>query len=127
MQSNRPRDTAPELAVRRLLFARGLRYRVDRRPIPTLRRRADIVFLGPKIAVFIDGCFWHGCPEHGTKKFGTNSAFWTSKIETNIARDLDTTAKLAAAGWAVLRFWEHVPPEDVADAIEAAVRGVSTG
>jgi DNA mismatch endonuclease (patch repair protein) len=125
MQSNTSRDTGPEVAVRQLLFARGLRYRVDRRPLPSLRRRADIVFVGPKIAVFIDGCFWHGCPEHGTTRFGTNSEFWINKIETNVARDFDTTAKLEAAGWSVLRFWEHVPPADAANEIESAVRTVS--
>ena len=125
MQSNTSRDTAPEVAVRRLLFARGLRYRVDSRPLPSLRRRADIVFVGPKIAVFVDGCFWHGCPEHGTTRFRTNSEFWINKIETNVARDLDTTAQLEAAGWSVLRFWEHVPPAVVANEIESAVRAVS--
>lgn len=124
MQSNRHRDTAPELAVRRLLFARGLRYRVDHRPVGSLRRRADIVFTGCKLAVFIDGCFWHGCPEHGTSDFRTNSAFWTHKIETNVARDIDTNARLTEAGWQVLRVWEHVRPEQAADQIESVVRGL---
>ena len=122
MQSNKARDTRPELAVRRLLFARGMRYRVDRRPVPALRRRADIVFTGIRLAVFIDGCFWHGCPVHGTTDFQTNSTFWTRKIETNAARDVETNALLEAAGWRVLRLWEHVDPGQAADEIEEAVR-----
>jgi DNA mismatch endonuclease, patch repair protein len=122
MQSNRSRDTTPELAVRRILHARGLRYRVDVRPLPNLRRRADIVFPRQQLAVFIDGCFWHGCPVHGSRSFGTNPEFWEQKIEHNSARDLDTTAQLEAAGWRVLRFWEHLDPESVATQIEAEVR-----
>jgi DNA mismatch endonuclease (patch repair protein) len=126
MQSNRSRDTTPELAVRRLLHARGLRYRVDRRPVSSLRRRADIVFPGSKLAIFIDGCFWHGCPEHGTTTFHTNATFWSQKIETNAARDLDTTAQLEEAGWHVVRLWAHVPPEVAADQIQEAMRVLKT-
>lgn len=121
MQSNRQRDTSPEMAVRRVLHARGLRYRVDTRPMASVRRRADIVFPRQKLAVFIDGCFWHGCPVHGTRSFKTNSLFWQQKIERNLARDLDTTAQLESAGWRVLRFWEHLDPKVVANEIEAAV------
>lgn len=122
MQSNSQRDTNPELKVRRLLHRRGLRYRVDVRPVPGLPRRADIVFTRRKVAVFIDGCFWHGCPEHGTRSFGTNPEFWKQKIERNAARDLNTTAQLEANGWQVLRYWEHVDPEKVASQIDAEVR-----
>ncbi|MEZ0447368.1 very short patch repair endonuclease [Cellulomonas sp. ICMP 17802] len=107
MQANRRRDTHAELAVRRLLHARGRRYRVDARPDPSLRRRADIVFTRQRIAVFIDGCFWHGCPEHGRKSFAHNVDYWPAKIAANVARDADTNARLARAGWTVLRFWEH--------------------
>jgi len=122
MQSNRQRDTSPELAVRRILHAHGLRYRVDIRPVPEIRRRADIVFPRQKLAVFIDGCFWHGCPEHGTHSFKTNAAFWEEKIMRNAARDLDTNSQLEAAGWHVLRFWEHIDPATAAREIEAAAR-----
>lgn len=109
MRANRGRDTGPEMAVRRALHARGLRYRVDH-PLPfDRRRRADIVFTRAKVAVFIDGCFWHGCPEHGTTP-RTNTAFWADKIVTNRVRDADTTARLEGLGWIVLRFWEHEEP-----------------
>lgn len=106
MQGNKGRDTAPELAVRRLLHAAGLRYRVNYRPLPGLRRTADIVFTRKKIAVFIDGCFWHSCPEHATSP-KANSDYWLPKLEANRARDADTNAQLRAAGWTVLRYWEH--------------------
>lgn len=121
MQANRSRDTAPELAVRRLVHARGLRYRVAARPESALRRTADLVFTAARVAVFIDGCFWHGCPDHRTYP-RTNDVYWATKIEGNIARDVDTTAQLQAAGWTVLRFWQHESPHDVADAVEEAVR-----
>ncbi|XVX19053.1 very short patch repair endonuclease [Actinomycetota bacterium] len=124
MQSNKGRDTAPELAVRRLVHARGLRYRVSVRPEPTLRRTADLVFTRARVAVFIDGCFWHGCPEHRTHP-RTNATYWADKIESNIARDLDTTARLGETGWTVLRFWQHEDPVAVAAAIERAVRPVA--
>lgn len=120
MLANRGRDTGPELAVRRLVHARGLRYLVDTRPEPTLRRRADLVFRGPRVAVFVDGCFWHGCRQHYTRP--TNNAdFWADKVATNRTRDLETTRTLAERGWTVLRFWEHERPEDVAARIEEAV------
>lgn len=120
MRANRGRDTGPELAVRRALHARGLRYRVDH-PLPfDRRRRADVAFTRAKVAVFIDGCFWHGCPEHGMTP-RTNTEFWKAKITRNRARDVDTTVRLEGMGWAVLRFWEHHP---TADAVEAVVRVV---
>lgn len=122
MQSNRQRDTSPEIAVRRILHAQGLRYRVDVRPVPEIRRRADIVFPRRKLAVFIDGCFWHGCPDHGTRAFNTNAPYWEGKIARNAARDIETDERLAAAGWRVLRFWEHLNPEEVATAIQAEAR-----
>ena len=120
MQSNRGRDTTPELAVRRRLHAMGLRYRVSVRPVPNLRRTADIVFTRARIAVFIDGCFWHGCPDHYVIP-KTNVHYWSPKIETNLARDADTSAQLREAGWTVLRFWEHEPATDVAERVMAAV------
>lgn len=117
MQSNRGRDTQPELAVRRILHAEGLRYRVNFRPLPELRRTADIVFTRAKVAVFIDGCFWHGCPEHYQRP-ASNRDYWDSKVARNRERDVDTDAQLIAAGWCVIRRWEHEDPRDVADDIE---------
>lgn len=121
MQSNKGRDTNPELAVRRLLHAKGLRYRVNVRPIPSLRRTADVVFTRQRIAVFIDGCFWHGCPEHYQVP-KSNRAYWSPKIEQNHTRDVETNTLLKGEGWTVMRFWEHEGTELVAIAIEATVR-----
>ena len=112
MQGNRSRDTAPEMAVRRLLHAAGFRYRVSVRPEPGLRRTADIVFTRRKIAVFIDGCYWHGCPEH-CQLTSSNYDYWLKKIDGNRHRDSQTNVYLRSAGWTVLRYWEHVPAEDV--------------
>lgn len=94
MQANRARDTAPELALRRRLHALGVRYRVDLPPLPGLRRRADIVFPKLRVALFVDGCFWHGCPDHGPRRFGANADYWTEKIVANRSRDADTNAAL---------------------------------
>lgn len=124
MKSNRGRDTSPEMAVRRRLHAAGLRYRVSVRPLPTLRRTADIVFTRAHVAVFIDGCFWHGCPEHYQAP-ARNAKFWLAKRERNRERDVETDAALAAAGWRTLRFWEHevrTDPDAVARAIAGAAR-----
>lgn len=127
MLANKPRDTTTELAVRRLLHARGLRYRVDYSPIPSNRRRkADIVFTRAHIAVFIDGCFWHGCPVHATHP-KRNSDYWGPKLARNVQRDVETTAALEAAGWRVLRFWEHEEPEDVANRIAVTWRLAAQG
>lgn len=117
----RQRDTAEEVAVRRALFARGLRYRVQ---VPVLlrpRRVADLVFQGPRVAVFVDGCFWHGCPEHATWP-KNNAEFWRAKIEANRARDSDTDARLAGIGWTVFRVWAHEEPEQAATRIDQVVR-----
>jgi DNA mismatch endonuclease (patch repair protein) len=114
------RDTVPEVAVRKLLHAAGLRYRVNI-PVPGMRRRSvDIVFPRLKVAVFIDGCFWHGCPQHATQP-KSNAEWWRAKLEANVARDLETTRHLQDQGWTVLRFWEHQPPSEVAAAVRAAV------
>lgn len=121
MQGNRRRDTRPEMAVRRECHARGLRYRVDARPLATLNRRADLVFSRAKVAVFVDGCLWHGCPEHVTT-IKTNADYWGPKIARNVARDRDTDRRLEEAGWTALRAWEHEDPSEVADRVEAAVR-----
>jgi len=126
MAAIRRRDTKPERAIRSLLHARGLRFRVDRpvridglRPI-----RPDIVFVRARVAVFCDGCFWHGCPEHGQRPAGRNAHYWTPKIAGNRERDARHTAALSAAGWRVLRFWEHEDPGDVAETIAITVAAV---
>ncbi|MED5812899.1 very short patch repair endonuclease [Mycolicibacterium sp. 050232] len=116
MSRQRRRDTHPELRVRQILHSRGLRYRVDVAPEPTLRCKADIVWRALHLAIFIDGCFWHGCPDHGTRP-KANEAWWGRKLDGNIERDRRTDAELTARGWTVLRFWEHEPPSDVADTI----------
>lgn len=121
MQANRGRDTAPELAVRRAAHGLGLRYLVDARPLPSLNRRADLVFPRARVAVFVDGCFWHGCAEHGTTA-KSNTAFWDAKIARNRARDIETNTKLAAAGWRVIRVWEHDDPADAAARVASVVR-----
>lgn len=121
MRANRGRDTAPEIAVRKIVHNAGLRYRVDHRPIASLNRRADLVFTRARIAVFIDGCFWHGCPEHHTLA-KTNAEFWSEKVQRNRARDAETNQLLATARWEVLRFWEHEPAADIAASIIETVR-----
>lgn len=109
------------MAVRRLIHAAGLRYRVDAKPIAGLNRRADLVFTRARVAVFIDGCFWHGCHQHGTSP-RTNSGYWSAKIERNKARDVETDRALLDAGWTVIRVWEHEDPVGVADRIRELVR-----
>ncbi len=122
MQQQRTRDTAPELAVRRRLHAAGLRYRVDVIVLPDVRRRADIVFSGPRVAVYIDGCFWHGCPDHGNPRPAANGWYWPDKIMRNRERDADTDRRLREAGWQVIRVWEHEPADSVSAAVQSAVR-----
>lgn len=111
MVANKSRDTKPELHLRSELHRRGLRFRVDIAPVKGIRRRADIVFTRARVAVFVDGCFWHGCPDHFIAP-KSNAEYWRSKIQTNIERDRDTAQKLSAVGWEVLRFWEHEGPDD---------------
>ncbi|MFD3939045.1 very short patch repair endonuclease [Streptomyces sp. NPDC058611] len=111
MRSNRSRDTKPELRLRSLLHGAGLRYRVSAKPLPHLRRTADVVFTKARVAVFVDGCFWHGCLEHGSIP-ATNRDFWSRKIEGNTRRDRETDRLLAEAGWGVVRVWEHTPPAE---------------
>ncbi|GIF43027.1 T/G mismatch-specific endonuclease [Actinoplanes xinjiangensis] len=120
MQANTGRDTKPELALRRAVHSRGLRYFVNRRPIKVVRRTADLVFPRIRLAVFLDGCFWHGCPTHHTVA-KTNAGFWAEKVATNRRRDLETNIKLTEAGWTVLRIWEHEAVEQAADRIVESV------
>lgn len=113
MQRQARRDTTPEMALRRELHRRGLRYRVDCAVIPGVRRRADLVFRRARIAVFVDGCFWHSCPLHRTQP-KSNAEWWADKLAANVARDRDTNERLASEGWNVVRVWAH------ADMVEAA-------
>lgn len=124
MKANRSRDTKPELALRSATHSLGLRYRVDTPPIQELRRRADLVFSKARVAVFSDGCYWHGCPDH-YRAARRNDEFWNEKITKNRARDQDTDARLLAAGWLVIRVWEHEDPTEAASRIAQAVRGRS--
>ncbi|MGW5848332.1 very short patch repair endonuclease [Streptomyces sp. NPDC055254] len=115
------RDTSQEMAVRRLLHASGLRYRVNV-PVPGMPRRTiDIAWSGARVAVFLDGCFWHGCPLHATRP-KSNAQWWQAKLDKNMARDRATSAHLEAAGWTVLRFWEHEDAADIADTVRDALR-----
>lgn len=121
MRANRGRDTAPELELRRAVHALGLRYQVSRRPLKDVRRTADLVFTRAKVAVFLDGCFWHGCPVHHTVA-ATNAGFWADKVTTNRRRDRDTDRRLTDAGWVPLRVWEHEDPVEAAHRVAALVR-----
>ena len=121
MVGNRSRDTKPELGVRSAVHRRGLRYRVAARPLPELRRTADLVFRPARVAVFIDGCFWHGCTEHYAEP-RTNTDYWSGKVASNMQRDLDTNRRLREAGWIVLRYWEHEPVDDAAQEIVDIVK-----
>jgi DNA mismatch endonuclease, patch repair protein len=120
MQSNKSRDTKPELALRSAVHALGLRYRVGAKPLAGLRRTADLVFTRARVAVFLDGCFWHGCPEHHTVA-ASNAKFWADKVSGNRARDRDTDARLQAAGWISVRVWEHEDPAKAAQRVRDAV------
>jgi DNA mismatch endonuclease, patch repair protein len=120
MQGNRSRDTKPEVAVRSAVHALGMRYRVSARPLAGLRRTADLVFRSARVAVFVDGCFWHGCPAHHSPP-KTNAAYWSTKIQGNKSRDRDTTERLRMEGWTVLRFWSHEEPMSVAAQIADVV------
>lgn len=121
MSRQRVKDTAPETALRRVLHGRGLRYRLQRQPLVGVRRRADLVFGPARVAVMVDGCFWHGCPQHGTTP-KANSDWWIAKIRRNVERDRETDELLRAAGWLSLRVWEHEDPVAAADRVERAVR-----
>lgn len=121
MRSNRRRDTRPELALRSAVHALGLRHRVDARPLSDMRRTADLVFSKARVAVFLDGCFWHGCPRHHTVALA-NGPFWAEKVDTNRRRDRDTDQRLAEAGWVSLRVWEHEDPVKAARHVRQVVQ-----
>lgn len=120
MRATKRRDTKPELELRRELHRRGRRYFVDRAPLPGMRRRADIVFPRHRVAIYVDGCFWHSCPTHGTTP-KTNTDWWSTKLAANRTRDRDTDLQLRAAGWTPVRLWEHLPPEEAADRVTAVL------
>lgn len=124
MVRQRRRDTGPELALRRELHGRGLRYRVNV-PIIDKRRRHDIVFAGARVVVEVRGCYWHGCPTHGTRP-KANSEWWAAKLGANEARDADTARRLREAGWSLIAVWEHEAPAVAAEKIERAVRRAHT-
>lgn len=124
MQKQRSRDTAPELALRRELHGRGLRYRIQR-SILDRRRKHDIVFPGARVVVEVMGCFWHRCPLHGTEP-RANAEWWSAKLTANVERDGRTDAELAALGWRVLRVWEHEDPVEAADRVQAVLRRTPT-
>lgn len=121
MKATRQRDTASELALRSVLHGLGLRYRVDAQVLKGLRRRGDVVFRRERVAVFVDGCFWHGCPEHGTTP-KANKSFWKQKIQANRRRDADTNQRLEDEGWLPMRVWEHEDPAVAGQLILKAVK-----
>ena len=120
MAKVRQTGTDVELALRREMYRIGLRYRVGYEVLKKPRRVADVAFPGRKIAVFVDGCFWHGCPEHATWP-KRNAEFWRQKIEANRQRDADTNTRLRAIGWTALRFWSHESPAKAAAIVARAV------
>jgi DNA mismatch endonuclease (patch repair protein) len=121
MRGNRSRDTRPELALRSALHRRGLRFRVSIRPLRDVRRTADLVFLSARVAVFVDGCFWHGCPDHYVPSL-SNQEYWATKIAGNIERDANTNEQLLSRGWLPIRIWAHENPEEAADRVAVVVR-----
>jgi DNA mismatch endonuclease (patch repair protein) len=127
MRGNRRVDTNPERVIRSLLHRQGLRFRKNAvLTVDGIRVTADIVFPSKRVAVFIDGCFWHGCPEHGRVP-KANAAYWNAKLARNVERDARNTALLRGAGWTVLRHWEHEVAEEVALSIAEVVLRVDRG
>lgn len=126
MRGNRNAETKPEVALRSALFRRGLRFRKNVRAEKDVRCRVDVVFPREKVAVFVDGCFWHSCPKHGNRP-SANSNYWHAKLARNVERDRENDRALLSAGWTVVRVWEHEPAANAAKRIEAIVRrhGVS--
>jgi DNA mismatch endonuclease (patch repair protein) len=120
MRAVRCRDTRPEMRLRSELHRLGLRYRVNRRPIPALRRTGDVVFGAARVVVMVDGCFWHGCSRH-MRPSSRNRVFWANKIAENQRRDRETDRELTEAGWTVIRIWEHEDPSSAAARVAAVV------
>lgn len=123
LSRQRRRDTQPEVALRRLLHRQGYRFRVDA-PLPGLpRRSADLLFTRRKLAVFVDGCFWHGCPTHATRP-ANNAEWWAAKLDRNVERDRETDRHLSNLGWNVLRIWEHTSSEQAATLVRRAIEQI---
>jgi len=120
MVATKRRDTPEEVRLRRVLHWMGLRYSVDAPPLPKLRRRADVLLRRDKVAIFVDGCFWHGCPQHKSQP-KTNAEWWRAKLAANVRRDRDTDRRLRAAGWLVIRVWAHEAPERAARRVKRSV------
>ncbi len=121
MKGNRRRDTMPERRLRSMLYARGHRFRCDYQiEVQGYRVRADLAFPAKKVAVFVDGCFWHGCDLHGTKP-RANTAYWEPKLARNRERDQRVNESLATGGWRVVRIWEHVDVRLAAELVEGIV------
>ncbi len=120
MAKVRQKGTDAEMALRRELYRIGLRYRVDYEVLKKPRRVADVAFPKLRVAVFVDGCFWHGCPEHASWP-KQNSEFWRQKIEANRQRDMDTNERLDRIGWTVMRFWQHESPAEAAESVARVV------
>lgn len=122
MQANRSRDTGPELRLRRALHAAGRRYRVNLvLRVPGRRVRPDLVFTRRRVAVFVDGCYWHRCPQHGRMP-ADPTGYWAAKLQRNVDRDRAVDEALRTAGWQVLRIWEHVPVAQAVCDVDAALR-----
>ena len=128
MRGNRRADTKPEVALRAALHARGMRFRKDLmlHTADGTRVKVDIVFPRTRVAVFVDGCFWHSCPIHATAP-KSNAVWWAEKLAANVARDRDTDERLAAAGWSVVRVWSHEAPDEAAERVAAAVANTRVG
>lgn len=121
MKAVRSKNTAPEKALQTALRSKGLNFQINVKPIKYLNRKADIVINAAKVAIFVDGCFWHGCPIHGTHS-KANPEFWENKIAQNKSRDLDTNYELKKYGWKVIRIWEHEDPELVSKMIFGIIK-----
>jgi DNA mismatch endonuclease (patch repair protein) len=124
MTRQRRRDTRPELRLRSELHKLGLRYRLEVKLVPSIQRTADIVFPRARVAVFVDGCFWHSCPIHGSLP-KANREWWRAKLEANVSRDRDTDERVTEDGWIVVRAWEHDDPVLTARRVEQLVRSRS--
>jgi DNA mismatch endonuclease (patch repair protein) len=124
MRSQKSKNTECEINIRRILHSEGLRYRVHARPIPNLGRTADIVFGPKKVAVFVDGCFWHSCPEHRSAP-KANAEWWSTKLSRTSERDADTDRQLKEAGWTTIRVWEHEDPAEAAQKVRLALSKVA--
>jgi len=120
MRANRGVDTGPEIRLRSLVHKAGLRYAIDVRPEADINRRADLVFRAAKVAVFVNGCFWHGCPKHYSSP-KSNKRYWSEKVRRNRERDVETRNLLKRRGWRVLVFWEHQPAQSCSDRVVSIV------